>query len=52
MITIDRKSLAAGFAGLAFALLLSWMFVEGTRIELAQRHSGHGFVTAVSALVR
>jgi len=52
MLTLNRKSVAAGFAGLVFAMVLSWMFVEGTRLELAQRDSGRGFVTAVSALVR
>jgi hypothetical protein len=52
MLTTNHKSLAAGVAGLVFALVLSWMFVEGARIELAQRDSGYGHVAFVSALVR
>jgi hypothetical protein len=52
MFTMNRKSVAAGFAGLVFAMVLSWMFVEGTRIELAKRTTGYGYVAAVSALVR
>jgi hypothetical protein len=52
MLTVDRKSLAAGFAGLVFAMVLSWMFVEGARIELAKRDSGYAHVAVVSALVR
>jgi hypothetical protein len=33
MTTLNRKSLAAGFAGMMFAMVLSWMFVEGTRLR-------------------
>ena len=52
MSTVNRKSLAAGFAGAVFALVLSWMFVEGARVEMAQRDSGYAHVTLISALVR
>lgn len=52
MTTFNRKSLVAGVIGTLFALALSWMFVEGTRVEMAQRDSGYGHVTLISALVR
>ena len=52
MSTINLKSITSGFAAVALTMILSWAFVTGTNLELANRDSSFGFVTAVSALVR
>jgi len=52
MFTLNLKSVASGFAALALTVVLSWAFVTGTNLELAQRGNSAGFVTAFSALVR
>jgi hypothetical protein len=52
MLTLNLKTVASAFAALALTMVLSWAFVTGTNIELSQRHSSAGFLTAVSALVR
>jgi hypothetical protein len=52
MLTLNFKSVASGFAAVAFTMILSWAFVTGTNIELTKRNNSFGFVAAVSALVR
>jgi hypothetical protein len=52
MFSINFKAIASGFAALALTAVLSWAFVTGTNLELAQRGNSAGFVVAVSALVR
>jgi hypothetical protein len=53
MKTLNLKSVASAFAALALTVVLSWSFVDATSIARVQPGAaGHGFVAAVSALVR
>jgi hypothetical protein len=53
MKTLNLKALASAFAALALTVVLSWTFVDATSIARVHGDSnGHGFVAAVSALVR
>jgi hypothetical protein len=50
MLTLNLKTVASAFAALAVTLVLSWTFVDATKLARVQRD--HAFVGAVSALVR
>ena len=53
MKTLNLKAVASAFAALALTVVLSWTFVDATSLARVQRDSAsHGFVAAVSALVR
>ena len=50
MLTLNLKSIASAAAALAITAMISWTFVDATRLARVQRDAG--FVGAVSALVR
>ncbi|MEO8016845.1 MAG: hypothetical protein ABI769_03450 [Pseudomonadota bacterium] len=52
MSTLNLKSVASAVAALALTLMMSWTFVDATSLANLQRQSHHGFLAAVSALVR
>jgi hypothetical protein len=52
MFALNFKSFASAVAALTLTVVLSWAFVTGTQLELAQRGSGQAFLVAASALVR
>jgi hypothetical protein len=53
MKTLNLKAVASAFAALALTVVLSWTFVDATRLAYGQRDgASHGVVAAVSALVR
>jgi hypothetical protein len=53
MKTLNLKAVASAFAALTLTVVLSWTFVDATSIARVQRDTtSHGFVAAVSALVR
>ena len=52
MFALNLKSLTSAFAALTLTVALSWAFVTGTQLELAQSGSSQAFLVAASALVR
>jgi len=53
MFALNFKSFASAVAALTLTVVLSWAFVTGTQLELAQRGSSNqAFLVAASALVR
>ena len=53
MLKMNLKAVASAFAALALTMVLSWTFVDATRIARADRDHGSGaFAAVVSALVR
>jgi hypothetical protein len=52
MKTLNLKAVASAFVALALTVVLSWTFVDATSVARVPNSHGHGFVAAVSALVR
>ena len=52
MFALNFKSVASAVAALTLTVVLSWAFVTGTQLELAQHGSSQAFLVAASALVR
>lgn len=53
MLTLNLKKIfASAVAALMLTLVVSWTFVDSTRVVHGSRTGSHGFVAAVSALVR
>ena len=50
MLTLNLKTVASTFAALAVTLVLSWTFVDATKLARVQRD--HDFSGTISALVR
>ena len=48
----NLKVVASAVAALALTMLMSWTFVDATSVARVHRDGSHGFVAAVSALVR
>jgi hypothetical protein len=51
-LNLNLKSVASAFAALALTVVLSWTFVDATKLVRVAPDAGHGFVASVSALVR
>jgi hypothetical protein len=52
MKTLNLKAVASAFAALALTVVMSWTFVDATKVARVQRDAGTGIVAAVSTLVR
>jgi hypothetical protein len=52
MKTLNLKSVASAFAALALTVVMSWTFVDATKLARVQRDASTGIVAAVSTLVR
>ena len=53
MLKMNLKAVASGFAALALVVVVSWTFVDASRLLGVQRDGSSGRVlAAVSALVR
>jgi hypothetical protein len=50
MLTLNLKTVASAFAALALTLVMSWTFVDATKLARVQRD--HAFSGTISALVR
>ena len=50
MLTLNLKTVASAFAALVVTMVMSWTFVDATKLARVQRD--HGFVGNISALVR
>jgi hypothetical protein len=50
MLTLNLKTVASAFAALAVTLVLSWTFVDATKLARVQRDQA--FSGTISALVR
>ena len=53
MTSMNFKAVASGFAALALTMVLSWTFVDATRVARVDRDNSPGaFAAVISALVR
>ena len=52
MNTMNLKALASAFAALAVTFVLSWTFVDATKVARVNSQGGAAFAAAISALVR
>jgi hypothetical protein len=52
MNTLNIKSVASAFAALALTFVLSWTFVDATKVARVNTAGSQAFVAAISALVR
>ena len=52
MLNLNLKAVASAFCALALVVVMSWTFVDSTRVVRVDRDHSHGFVAVVSALVR
>ena len=50
--TFNFKALVGAMAALALTMVLSWTFVDATKVARVQRDAAHGVVDTVAALVR
>jgi hypothetical protein len=50
--TFNFKALVGAVAALALTMVLSWTFVDATKVARVQRDAAHGVVDTVAALVR
>ena len=52
MKTLNLKAVASAFAALAVTFVLSWTFVDATKVARMHTEGGAAFVASISALVR
>ena len=52
MKTLNLKAVASAFAALAVTFVLSWTFVDATKVARVNSQGGAAFAAAISALVR
>jgi hypothetical protein len=52
MKTLNLKAVASAFAALAVTIVLSWTFVDATKVARVHTVGGAAFVASISALVR
>ena len=50
--TFSFKALVGAVAALALTMVLSWTFVDATKVARVQRDAAHGVVDTVAAMVR
>ena len=50
--TFNLKAVVGAVAALALTMVLSWTFVDATKVARVQRDAAHGVVDTVAALVR
>ena len=52
MSTLNYKAVIGAVAALALTMVLSWTFVDATRMARVQRDAAHGVVDTVAAMIR
>jgi hypothetical protein len=52
MKTLNLKAIASAFAALALTFVMSWTFVDATKVARVHTEGGAAFVASISALVR
>jgi hypothetical protein len=50
--TFNLKAVVGAVAALALTLVLSWTFVDATKVARVQRDAAHGVMDTVAAMVR
>jgi hypothetical protein len=51
-LNLNLKAVASAFAALALTVVLSWTFVDATKLVRISPDASHGVLASVSALVR
>ena len=52
MSAVNFKAMIGAVAALALTVVLSWTFVDATKVARVQRDAAHGVVDTVAAMVR
>ena len=50
--TFNLKAVVGAVAALALTMVLSWTFVDATKVARVQRDAAHGVMDSVTAMIR
>jgi hypothetical protein len=50
--TFNLKAVVGAVAALALTMVLSWTFVDATKVARVQRDAAHGVMDSVAAMIR